>query len=386
MSTTVTKLRQWLHYVDRLIWERGNLDESSYHAALRAASLGIEQDYVFDALCCLIENAGDAAKPDKIRSQISRAYAYVGASRSDAAKAGVVYYSSSRAPAIPRPKVKPVFDPKALQQVAAKVAVNDIFDLVIRKSVRTPEYVRSCDYLDALFQPREKIPIFTMCKSSGQLLYEREVTLPEEVPVSGPDGVWFLINPVDGRFHPNPRQGGRLSRRSEESVTTFRFALLESDEAPADEWLKLLVQLPLPIESICESGGRSIHALLRVNAKSKGEWDSIIKPSKPLFTRLGADPGALRAVQLSRLPQAFRGDRQQRLLYLNPSASPTPILEVPDRPMWQDWVDWIELVHRGNMEARPHELVACIENLERAPSSMRISVLIQLIKLRGGVL
>ena len=51
----------------------------------------------------------------------------------------------------------------------------------------------------------------------------------------------------------NPRLGGKLSRRSEESVTAWRFAVLESDEADADDWLRCLIQMPLRIVSICES-------------------------------------------------------------------------------------------------------------------------------------
>lgn len=118
-----------------------------------------------------------------------------------------------------------------------------------------------------------------------------------------------------------------MSRRSEESVTAWRYAVLESDEAGADDWLRCLIQLPLRIASICESGGRSIHALVRVDAASKSDWDAKIRLIKPVLVTLGADPGALSAVRLTRLPQARRGERVQRLLYLNPSPDGVPILE-----------------------------------------------------------
>ena len=52
---------------------------------------------------------------------------------------------------------------------------------------------------------------------------------------AGPDGVWFLPQPVDGEFHPNPRQEDKPSRRSEESIVDWRFAVLESDEAEPEE-------------------------------------------------------------------------------------------------------------------------------------------------------
>jgi hypothetical protein len=52
-------------------------------------------------------------------------------------------------------------------------------------------------------------------------------------------------------------------------------------------------------------------------------------PIKPVLVTLGADPGALTAVRLSRLPQAMRGERCQRLLYLNPLPTAVPIWQEP---------------------------------------------------------
>ena len=84
--------------------------------------------------------------------------------------------------------------------------------------------------------------------------------------------------------------------------------------------------MPLPIACICESGGRSIHALVKIEAASKGEWDAMVKKMKPVLVTLGADPGALSAVRLTRLPQARRGRRVQRLLYLNPEPDGRPVI------------------------------------------------------------
>lgn len=104
---------------------------------------------------------------------------------------------------------------------------------------------------------------------------------------------------------------------------------MESDKADADDWLRCLVQMPLRIASICESGGRSIHALVRIDARSKLDWDSSVVAIKPILVTLGADAGALSAVRLSRLPQAMRGKRVQRLLYLNTEPTGLPIVQQP---------------------------------------------------------
>src|SRR5207247_384165 len=148
----------------------------------------------------------------------------------------------------------------------------------------------------------EKVLIFSDMKSQGQFVWDADrsdVIQNHHLP-TGRDGVWFLPQPVTGQYHANPRLGGKRSRRSEEAVTSWRFALLESDKAAPDDWLRCLIQLPLRIVCICESGGRSIHALVRLDAASKAAWDEMIQKIRPALVTLGADPGALSAVRLSR--------------------------------------------------------------------------------------
>ena len=137
---------------------------------------------------------------------------------------------------------------------------------------------------------------------------------------------------------------GKQSRRSHQSVTSWRFLLLESDRADisASEWLAALVLLPLPIVSICETGGRLAHALVRVDAPSKDDWDRFKDSLVPVLTMLGATLSLFPPYRLTRLPccerlgkedkdgkyQAFPdAPHLQRLLYFNPGADGTPIVE-----------------------------------------------------------
>lgn len=142
--------------------------------------------------------------------------------------------------------------------------------------------------------------------------------------------MWYLANPVSGLSYPNPRTG-KPSRRSEESVTRWKYALLESDEADPRLWLAALAKSTLPISAIYSSGGRSVHALIRVpgtgsgmaalsGPTSKAEWDAWARSMKDSLARIGADPKALTAVRLTRLPQQYRAEKGQlqKLLYVNP--------------------------------------------------------------------
>jgi len=54
---------------------------------------------------------------------------------------------------------------------------------------------------------------------------------------------------------------------------------------------------------ITDSGGISIHSLVRIDAVTKQEWDQKVTTIKPVLVALGADPGALTAIRLTRLPK-----------------------------------------------------------------------------------
>lgn len=251
-------------------------------------------------------------------------------------------------PSAPRvadePKDAPVekaipFDLEALQRFYRPDLKADGEWFSLRSAVAVAD-VSPGAFLEAVFVAGEKVLVFSNERSQGQFIHwvgkgsYRVAEIPgvkarsSILPRGDRDGVWFLCQPVDGLWHPNPRAPRlpngelRLSRRSMESVTAWRYMVLESDEAPEPLWLNLLAQLPLPIVAIYRSGRRSVHALVRVRADSKAEWDAVKRTLCPLLSKLGADPGALSAVRLTRLPGCYRGERLQELLYLNPSPEP----------------------------------------------------------------
>jgi hypothetical protein len=146
------------------------------------------------------------------------------------------------------------------------------------------------------------------------------------------------------------------SCRSAESVTSFRYAVLESDKADPSHWLSYIVQLPVRIAAIYTSGGRSIHTLVRVDAQSKSEWDSVFAPMKRPLKVIGGDPGALSAVRLTRLPGCRRPEKRglQRLLYLCPNPPEARLIDLPK--LWdrsEALARWKQICPRWNraMEA-----------------------------------
>jgi hypothetical protein len=224
-------------------------------------------------------------------------------------------------PQKPRPKL--VYEPERLKKIAGDLAETVDLPWLANRSEIDPAGVSATDFLSRLYNAPagERVLVFSEYKSQGQAVWPTE-----SIPTGGREGIWFLAQPVDGKSRPNPRLG-KMSRRSEESVLAWRWMVLESDEAPVRLWLAALARTVPRIAAITTSGGRSVHALVRVDAKTKRDWDEQKKRLLGLVT-VGADPGALSAVRLTRLPACWRGEKEQKLLYFAPSAPALTIAEM----------------------------------------------------------
>lgn len=238
------------------------------------------------------------------------------------------------------------FDPAALAAVVLGAPAVDPLYLRERSAV-DPLTVGPTAFLNGLYAAGERVLVFDSFKSQGQWIFEvgkgwfRLGATPQiqaekgTLTRSAREGIWFLAQPVTGAWSPAAERDGKkmFSRRSGVSVTAWRYMLLESDEPAIEaDWLRLLVVLDLPIVALYTSGGRSVHALLRLDAASKEQWDQMRDALRPLLTKLGADKGVFSAVRLTRLPgclregandklgnyQRYASPREQTLLYFKP--------------------------------------------------------------------
>ena len=80
-------------------------------------------------------------------------------------------------------------------------------------------------------------------------------------PCNTEAGVWVRINPMDGK-------GG-----ADANVTAFRHVLVESDTIALTDQLAIIKRLKLPCSAIVHSGNKSIHAIVRVGASNRAEYD-----------------------------------------------------------------------------------------------------------------
>lgn len=91
-------------------------------------------------------------------------------------------------------------------------------------------------------------------------------------------GVFMRINPMG----PDGGQG-------DDDVTAYRHALLEWDEdsngnpIPKEKQLGMILDSDLPCSAIIDSGGKSIHAWVRVDAESREEYDAAVDSLYAMF-------------------------------------------------------------------------------------------------------
>lgn len=131
----------------------------------------------------------------------------------------------------------------------------------------------------------------------------------------------FIPNTLTGQEH--PLTDGKLSRRGDSAVASFRYAVAEFDTmSKADQLAFWWGYRSAPVVALIDTGGKSIHALLRVDAPNREAWARDIE--QKLFARvlcpLGCDASCRNESRLSRMPGHFRREKnaRQRLLYLNP--------------------------------------------------------------------
>lgn len=144
-------------------------------------------------------------------------------------------------------------------------------------------------------------------------------------------GAWIRFNPLDG-------QGV-----SDVNVTDFRYCLVEADGLSLEEQFRRVDELRLPVAIMVYSGGRSIHAIVKVDAVNAAEYKRRVSEIYDLFK--GEDGKSLIDTQnknparLSRFPGFERGDRKQFI--------------VPYTPKTRSWQEWHDLMLEEEADALP---------------------------------
>lgn len=175
---------------------------------------------------------------------------------------------------------------------------------------------------DGTFRHSPKKGIFN--RTAGEILEELEKYNGDIGAVLGdPDpavGAWIRFNPLDGQdIH-------------DKNVTHYRYALVESDEIDIQRQYAIYKELQLPIAALVTSGGKSLHAIVKIDASDFKEYQNRVNYLYDVCKENGLqiDKGNRNPSRLSRMPGVYRNGNPQRLVHTNVG-----------KASWDDWKDWI---------------------------------------------
>lgn len=134
-------------------------------------------------------------------------------------------------------------------------------------------------------------------------------------------GAWIRFNPLDGN--------GVMNK----NVTEYRYALLESDSISLEKQEAIIRQMELPVAAMVFSGGKSVHAIARIDAQDMGEYQKRVSYLYKACEKNGfpVDRQNKNPSRLSRMPGVTRNGRKQFLMATNIG-----------KKSWDEWYDWIE--------------------------------------------
>lgn len=137
-------------------------------------------------------------------------------------------------------------------------------------------------------------------------------------------GAWIRFNPLDGAGVKN------------ENVTDFRYALVESDNLEVEKQNAIIRELELPVAMLVYSGGKSLHAIVRIDAANYDEYRSRVDYLYSVCQKNGLtlDKQNRNPSRLSRMPGVERGERRQFIVDSDIGKS-----------SFAEWREWIESVN-----------------------------------------
>ena len=140
-------------------------------------------------------------------------------------------------------------------------------------------------------------------------------------------GAWIRINPLDGSGTKNA------------NVAKFEYALVESDSLSLEQQNELFRKLELPIVTLTYSAGKSLHALVKINANNKFEYQERVNYLYTVLNKNGVeiDTQDKNPSRLSRLPGFERNGDKQFLVDTN--------IGQPDWASWKEYM-YLSSFHR----------------------------------------
>ena len=202
------------------------------------------------------------------------------------------------------------------------------------------------DYITALFEPEEKIcyvatayqdddgkwkPYGGVFSRTVKELLDCIKKHPKDITdtfgtYNTAAGAWICFNPIDG------------TNRSNKNITSYRYALVESDTQDIETQYQIIQDLKLPVKMLVHSGGKSLHAIVNIDAVDYKQYQERVDFLYTVCRKhgLAVDTQDKNPSRLSRFPGFRRGDKLQYIV---------------DRDMGlSDWVEWYHYIEDEMVE------------------------------------
>lgn len=137
-------------------------------------------------------------------------------------------------------------------------------------------------------------------------------------------GAWIRFNPLDGKGVKN------------DNVSDFKYALVESDLMDIEKQHAIIRELELPVACLVHSGGKSLHAIVRIDAADQAEYRKRVDYLYDICKKngLAIDQQNKNPSRLSRMPGVMRGGQKQFIVDTNIG-----------KESWTEWKEWIESIN-----------------------------------------
>ena len=134
-------------------------------------------------------------------------------------------------------------------------------------------------------------------------------------------GAWIRMNPLDGKG------------QSDRNVSAYRYVLIESDTLPKEEQERFYRKYELPIAALVDSAGKSVHAVVRIDAPNEQEYRTRVNYLFRFLELRGfpVDNANKNPSRLSRMPGVMRDGVMQELLAANIG-----------KHTWSEWLEYAE--------------------------------------------
>lgn len=298
------------------------------HDALFRAATVLAHGYAFDdatALDLLREYNLTKCSPPWDEKHLTRKIAEAGRRAHDKPKGWLLDGAKPHVP-----DFKPASASVKISQPPKTATLADLPPPASPPVVAPSDFLTFTDFLFAAFRPDEQVQIETPAdlgadgkgRPAGKGIVKTATEWNNLVNIDpqldgGPAGSFVRINPVkdaDGK---------------DASITAFRHVLLEWDTGTKEEQRARIARSQLPVTAIVDSGGKSVHAWVRVDAKDRAEYDARVSQVFALFADCPPDKQNKNPSRFTRLPCAARGDKRQALIDINQGL-----------PSWEAWTAW----------------------------------------------